>query len=58
MYKPDKLDRDVITFAELCDALDKANEEIVKHCNLIAALQAMNCTLLDRIRVLEEPRLK
>jgi len=32
--------------------------EFQKHCELIAALQAMNCSLLDRIRVLEEQNMR
>jgi len=54
MYKPNKLDRNIVTFAELCDALDKANEELVKHCQLIAALQAVSIEQCNRIRLLEE----
>jgi|GEM_PF-3728147 hypothetical protein len=55
MYKPKKFET-TLDPKEALDEFNKATEELAKHCQLIAALQAMNCTLLDRIRVLEEKR--
>jgi hypothetical protein len=50
MYKPKEVSQPI----DLITVLNDANEEIVKHCHLIAQLQAINTDLLNRIRLLEE----
>ncbi len=45
---------DVRNPREVLEVINEANEEIVKHCQLIAQLQAINTDLLNRIRLLEE----
>ena len=53
MYKP-KTVEEAIQVNEFHALIDEANKELMKHCELIGALQAINCNLLDRIRMLEE----
>ena len=53
MYKPKKFETNLDP-KEVLNEFNKATEELAQHCELIAALQAINCNLLDRIRMLEE----
>lgn len=59
MYKPRKLDKEhVVALPEICAEINKASDELQEHCKLIAQQQAIIADLMNRIKLLEEDKIK